>query len=160
MAWYAARVFFNKTAPLVEKLEEDGVRHYLPPKDLITSLLFVNCEEDYLAAFREEFYGKMFVYGNRETHRPTAIADREMEIFIFVTSSGQSGLTFLGDDRPEYHQGDRVRVISGPFKGIEGHIKRIKKDRRLVVSLQGIVAVATMYIHPDLLEIVSSKTEI
>jgi ribosomal protein L24 len=55
--------------------------------------------------------------------------------------------------------GDRVVVTGGPFKGAEGHIKRIKRDRRLVVTIPGIVAVATAYIHPDLLKKVDSVTE-
>ena len=44
-----------------------------------------------------------------------------------------------------------MRVTGGPFKGAEGHIKRIKRDRRLVVTIRGVVAVATTYIHPSLL---------
>ena len=56
------------------------------------------------------------------------------------------------NDRPEYHEGDRVRVTDGPFKGAEGHIRRIRRDRRLVVTIPGIVAVATTYIHPALLK--------
>jgi transcription antitermination factor NusG len=75
-----------------------------------------------------------------------------MEIFRFVVTAGRQGLTLLGDDKPEYHMGDRVVVTDGPFKGAEGHIKRIKKDRRLVVSISGVAAVATTYIHPQFLE--------
>jgi ribosomal protein L24 len=48
--------------------------------------------------------------------------------------------------------GDRVVVTDGPFKGAEGHIRRIKKDRRLVVAIAGVVAVATTYIHPSMLK--------
>ena len=33
--------------------------------------------------------------------------------------------------------------ICGPFKGAEGYIKRIRGNRRLVVALEGIIAVAT-----------------
>ena len=43
-------------------------------------------------------------------------------------------------------------VTDGPFKGAEGHIRRIKKDRRLVVTIAGVVAVATTYIHPSMLK--------
>jgi transcription antitermination factor NusG len=43
-------------------------------------------------------------------------------------------------------------VTDGPFKGAEGHIKRIKRDRRLIVSIDGVVAVATTYIHPKFLK--------
>ena len=74
-----------------------------------------------------------------------------MEVCRFVVTAGHEGLELLGDDKPEYHIGDRVVVTGGPFKGAEGHIKRIKRDRRLVVTIPGIVAVATTYIHPSLL---------
>jgi transcription antitermination factor NusG len=87
-----------------------------------------------------------------ESRQPASIPDREMEVFRFVVTSGRQGLLLLGDDKPEYHQGDRVVVTDGPFKGAEGHIKRIKKDRRLVVTIPGVVAVATAYIHPSMLE--------
>ena len=73
-------------------------------------------------------------------------------MFVFVCTAGQQGLSYLGDDKPEYHQGDRVRVTDGVFKGAEGYIKRIKKDRRLVVSVRGVAAVATAYIPPQFLE--------
>ena len=48
-----------------------------------------------------------------------------------------------------------MRVTDGVFKGAEGYVKRIKKDRRLVVSIRGVVAVATSYIPPQFLEILS-----
>jgi len=54
--------------------------------------------------------------------------------------------------RPE----DRVRVIDGEFKGAEGYIKRIKGNRRLVVAIEGVVAVATAYIPSCYLEKVDS----
>jgi transcription antitermination factor NusG len=52
-----------------------------------------------------------------------------------------------------------VVVTDGPFKGAEGHIKRIKKDRRLVVTIAGVVAVATAYIHPSMLKKVEASDE-
>ena len=77
---------------------------------------------------------------------PSAIPEREMNIFILVTSSGEKGLEYLGDDRTEFYVGEPVRVIDGPFKGAEGYIRRIKGNRRLIVTVQGICAVATSYI--------------
>ena len=149
--WYAAKVFFNKTAPIVSYLQAYSVRFYLP-SDIIPSLLFLYVTSDALHDFQSKFYDRLWIYSDRLTHRPSAIPDREMQLFIFVTSAGKKGLIYLGEDRPEYHIGDRVRVTSGPFKGAEGHIKRIKKDRRLIITISGIAAVATTFIHPSLLE--------
>lgn len=48
-------------------------------------------------------------------------------------------------------------MTDGPFKGAEGHIKRIKKDRRVVVAIGGVVAVAITYIHPKFLEKIAEE---
>lgn len=151
--WYAAKVFFNKTAFVVDYLQSVGIRFYLP-SDVIPSLLFLYTTPKFLKSFQSQFYNRLWIYSDCLTRQPSAIPDREMQLFIFVTSAGQKGLIYLGEDRPEYHIGDRVRVTSGPFKSAEGHIKRIKKDRRLIVTISGIAAVATTFIHPSLLEIV------
>ena len=159
MAWYAARVFYNRTEPLVNRFKKEGTRYYVPPRELISSLLFVDAEEGYVLQLAQEYFGKVMFYGSRESHCPTAIPDREMHVFMIVASSGEGGLLYLGDDKPEYRQGEHVRVIAGPFKGVEGFVRRIKKDRRVVVSLHGIVAVATTFIHPDLLERIGENEE-
>jgi hypothetical protein len=115
-------------------------------------LFFLHCGEEKLSQFAAKHRNDAVPYTRLDSRQPAVIPDREMEIFRFVVSSGYQGLLFLGDDRPEYHLGDRVVVTDGPFKGAEGHIKRIKKDRRLVITIPGVVAVATAYIHPDFLK--------
>lgn len=149
--WYAIRVFYNRLAPLLAELNEKGWEQFCP-HEVIASLLFVRCSEAQVDKFAARNFDRMMVYRLQGSRRPAMIPDREMEIFRFVVTSGRQGLTLLGDDKPEYHQGDRVVVTQGPFKGAEGHIKRIKKDRRLVVTIPGVVAVATTYIHPDFLK--------
>lgn len=152
--WYAAKVFWNRMSPIREKLMEDHVEYYVPEQ--IGSLVFMQATEDYLKQFESQHFDKIWVYRDIESKKHSIIPDREMEVFISVCSAGKQGLTFLGDDKPAYHQGDKVRVTEGPFKGAEGYITRIKKDRRLVVSIQGVVAVATTYIHPQFLKVIES----
>ena len=149
--WYAFKVYYNRVQPLIAECRETGIE-FFAPADIIKSLLFLHCSEDVLERFSFGHHGQAWVYRNPEGTRPAIVPDREMEVFRFVVSAGRDGLELLGDDRPEYHEGDRVVVIDGPFKGAEGHIKRIKRDRRLVVSIRGVVAVATTYIHPSLLK--------
>ena len=153
-SWYAAKVYHNKTSRVSEQLTADGVHHYVP--DIIGSLVFMETDEEYLRRFEQQNFSHLWVYRHPGTATPTVIPDREMEMFLFVCTAGEKGLVYLGEDRPEYHQGDRVRVVEGPFKGAEGHIKRIKKDRRLVVTVSGVAAVATSFIPPRFLEILST----
>ena len=149
--WFALKVFFNRMAPVVVPLQESGIEFFLP-SGVVPSLLFVHCTLQEVELIAAEHFGRLMVYRLAGTRIPAPIPDREMEVFRFVVTSGRQGLTLLGDDRPEYHLGDRVVVTDGPFKGAEGHIKRIKKDRRLVVTIPGVVAVATAYIHPSMLK--------
>ena len=150
MHWYAFKVYYNRTAPLVAELAEAGIE-YFAPTDVIASLLFLHCTEADMARFVVNHRHQVWVYYNSEHTQAAVIPDREMEVFRFVVTAGRQGLELLGDDRPEYHEGDRVVVTGGPFRGAEGHIHRIKRDRRLVVAIRGVVAVATTYIHPSLL---------
>ena len=156
MNWYAAKIFHQRMPRIRERLNADGTHYYVP--EAIGSLLFVETDEEYLFNLSQQYAQHLWVYRNPGATTPTAIPKAEMEMFLFVCTAGEAGLTYLGDDKPEYHLGDRVRVIEGPFKGAEGHIKRIKKDRRLVVTIKGVAAVATTHIPPQFLEIVTSNT--
>ena len=159
MHWYALKIFYNRSAAILAELADEGLEHFTPT-EVIKSLLFVRCDERRVMLLGEEHRGDAWVYRSLDDRRrPAAIDDHEMEVFRFVVTAGRDGLELLGDDRPEYHEGDRVVVTGGPFKGAEGHIKRIKKDRRLVVTIKGIVAVATTYIHPSLLRKVDDTGE-
>ena len=47
-----------------------------------------------------------------------------------------------------------VYVVGGIFEGVEGVVIRVKGDRRVSVCIKGIMAVATAYIHPSLIELI------
>ena len=154
--WYALKVYYNRVQPLIAECREAAIE-FFAPTDVIKSLLFLHCDEETVQRFVADRWQKAWLYREADSRRPAAIPDREMEVFRFVVTAGRDGLQLLGDDRPEYHEGDRVVVTGGPFKGAEGHIKRIKRDRRLVVTIRGVVAVATTYIHPSLLRKVEEE---
>lgn len=129
---------------------------------LVSSLIFVKTDEPTLrtleAFLREpDFNGnaKGFIYKSVDWKSYAAIPPSQMEAFRLVTESGAGGLEFFSDDDiTRFKEGARVRVTEGPLKGVEGYIKRIRKDRRLLVCIEGIVAVATSYIPPKFLETV------
>ena len=166
--WYALKVFWNRVVYLKSLLDPAGVQTYVPlhtveqydrgqlsyvEKQLIPSLMFVRCEEKWLRKFKDLHNADFMYYTDPETHKPGVISDAEMRSFILVTSAGAGReVKYFGADAPEYHTGDRVRVIDGIYKGAEGYIKRIKKDRKLIVSVTGVAVVAVSYIHPSFLE--------
>ena len=113
--WYAMKVYYNRMNLLREQLAVDEVNYFVP--SMISSLLFVQTTSDYLKHFVENYHDRIWVYSDLVTHKPSAIPDHEMEVFIFVCTAGKQGLCYLGEDKAEYHKGDRVRVTDGQFKG-------------------------------------------
>lgn len=162
--WYASRILYNKFAYYRQLFDSLNIETFVvsrivydeetvptdnnvPHKEVFTlgSLIFLRAEEEFVQQFRRE-HGKYFwPYCQHDRVTPAPIADKEMEIFQLVCRN-QEHIIDLGEDKLEYHLGDRVRVTHGIFKGAEGHIKKIKGDRRLIVTVNGISAVATTFI--------------
>ena len=169
--WYALKVFYNRVVYVKTLFEHEGMETYVPvhtveqfdggrltyvEKQLIPSLLFVRCGEQWLCDFKRSHNEDFMYYAEPESRQPGAIRDEEMRSFILVTSADAGrNVKYFGADAPEYHIGDRVRVTDGIYKGAEGYIKRIKKDRKLIVSVTGVAVVAVSYIHPSYLEKIS-----
>jgi len=159
--WYALKVFYNRVFAIEEWLHKQDIETYIPTKVIerkvanksvrrrvpaISSLMFIYCNGQDAIAIQKELMGKAMIYTNRNEKEPTAIPDNQMRTFIAVTSVEDLGMEYYGDVDTEWSIGERVRVTDGIFKGAEGYIKRIKGDRRLIVAIEGIVAVATSYI--------------
>lgn len=130
-------------------------------KPIVTSLVFVKAQEADLpyveSALKEEGSNnfKGFIYKNATRKEFAQIPENQMTAFRLVTARGSEGLEFHSEEAyTRYKEGSRVRVTGGPFKGAEGYIKRVKRDRRLLVNIEGIVAVIASYIEPQYLEIV------
>ena len=133
---------FEKEGPLIYKR--------VP---IVSSLLFVRAPEDRLPEVDKCVDGKGFIYKAADRKTVAVIPDKQMAMFQMVCSSGAEGLEFFADDdMTRYKTGDKVRVLEGPLKGAEGYIKRIRKDRRLLVAIEGFIAVATTFIPPQFLE--------
>ena len=161
--WYAFKVFFNKVFEIAELLEKSHIESYFPTetvvvikngkkkkelKPVISSLLFIKCTLQEVIEQQRLLTDRVILYTHfTEAGKvPAQIPNDEMERFKLVASSGQEGLEFFGNDCEEFHRGEHVRVIGGPFKGAEGYIRRVRHDHRLLVTVRGVCAVATSYI--------------
>ena len=133
-------------------------------KTIVASLLFFRGTVQDALRIREDLVkgladrsghpinGMLYMTVDRKS--PAVIPDSQMKMFRMVCESGMDGLEFFSEESiVNFKQGDRVRVtMDGPLNGVEGYIKRIKKDRRLLVAIEGFVAVATSFISPKYLE--------
>lgn len=74
---------------------------------------------------------------------PQFVPQKQMEDFMAVCRS--EGATYL-DTEIDLRKGDRVRIIGGPLKGVEGVYTKTsgRNERRVVVRIEGVAAVATI----------------
>ena len=165
--WYAIRVTYNRELKVKDDLDTRGVVNFVPMqyrreerhgvmvKRLVPSvhnLIFVNMTPSEMTEYKKTTSLPIRYIMNRETHKPIIVPNREMENFIKVAGTYDEQLIYLNPDPGDFIKGERVRIIGGDFAGAEGVFVRIKGDRRVVINVEGLVAVATTFVHPSMIE--------
>lgn len=140
---------------MCEVLEESGIEYYA--QKVLPSYMFIHTDEKTAKRFREQQFGYAYLYAEKgEGKKPIVVPDDQMEVFRIVTSVLDAKVDVLPGTPEDYAVGDKVRVTDGPFKGAEGYVRRIRKDRRLVIIVSGVAALATVHVPQELLEKVQS----
>ena len=107
--WFALKVFYNKVFAIEELLLKKKIKCYIPcetvkvlkqdgtkknvRKPVINSLLFFHSETYIAKEIQKILTDKVILYTRQIDFKkiPLAIPDREMKIFMLVTSSGEKG---------------------------------------------------------------------
>ena len=165
--WYPLRVTYNRELKVKEDLDARGVTNFVPMQyrreerggvmvkwlvPSIHNLIFVKMKPSEMIEYRKTTDLPVRYIMNREKHIPITVPDREMENFIKVAGTYNEKLIYLNPDPGDFSEGERVRIIGGEFEGAEGIFVRIKRDRRVLINIQGVVAVATTHVHLSMLE--------
>lgn len=169
--WFAIRVSYGRVLKFSAQLQELGVEHFVPmctkkvvkngktvvmTVPAVSNLCFIRTTKAYLNDLFQGMGEDRHVHfmWDKSTRNPITVSDKAMADFIQVCQVMNDDTLYLKDITSKLHEGQRVRVTDGPFKGVEGTILRIKRSRRVVVELPGLLAVATNYIDPRSLEVV------
>ena len=108
--------------------------------------------EDFIRGYGDT--SPVHFYWDRTANKPLTVPEKAMNDFIAVSSTLDEDLIYITEITSKLREGQTVKVNEGPFKGIEGKVVRIRKSRRILVELPGMLAVATTYIQPEYLEII------
>jgi transcription antitermination factor NusG len=169
-AWFALATSYCRELSLKKYFDEKSIKCFVPMKfeyiekdgkrsrkwgPAIHNLIFVRSTRQFLQSIKVSLEGGKCAFRwviDSATAQPIIIPDREMENFIRVCETKDEGLQFFDRlDEQHFKKGDYVRVIAGPFKGVEGNLVRIKKNRCVFVAMKGVAAVATTFVHPSML---------
>lgn len=170
-SWYVLRATYSRELKVRDQLEEKGMRTFVPmmwrkstiagkqEKKLVpavNSLCFVYSTKAELDSYIRSFGDLRPVnyYWDRTSNRPLTVPEKSMEDFITVASSLDEDLIYISDISDKLREGQNVRVKEGPFKGVEGKVVRIRKSRRVMVEIPGMIAVASTYVDPKNIDIV------
>ena len=163
VAWYVLRVTYQREIAASKYLDEIGVKNYVPTvrvrktnekgvtigwktDPLIHNYIFINDSYNNVLTIKQ---GKLdylrFVMGkddNGVNSVPQYVPDKQMEDFIRVVQARGSKPVDLDID---LRQGERVRVLTGPFEGLEGVFVGVdnRHEKRVVVRIEGIAAHAS-----------------
>lgn len=126
---------------------------------IIPRVLFIRTTEEHALAMEREGREEpapgvppFWIYRNPGSLLVQQVPERTMELLRLLTAPDPTRCTIYGKE--DFRTGNRVRVTGGPFRGYEGHVQRVKKNKHVVVRIEGICTVLLPFIHPDLLEAV------
>lgn len=171
-AWYAMRVTYGRELKIqaamngkfetfipkcYKTVERFGKRHY-ELTSCISNLLFVYGTRNQIEEERQKHieikddkkYHQLNFIKNHE-NEIIKVQNKQMEDFIRVSNLSAEELIPLDIREGEKLVGQKVRITGGILTGVEGIIKRIGGNKKVIVMIDGLCATAIKYISPQLL---------
>ena len=175
LKWFPMRVTYHREMKIKEQLDLLGIENFVPMHyelvetkqgskrklvPAVHNLIFIHSTQEaitHLKMTRKECeplrYMMKPISGSSQKEIMT-VPDREMENFMRVASVHDDSVMFLDYKDFIGKEGRRVRINEGTFAGVEGIIKRIKKNKHVVVQVEGIAAVAVTFVPSSYLSII------
>ena len=172
LEWYVMRVTYQRELIAKRRFDELGIVSFVPTrlnrtrlssginklqrKALVHNYIFVFSDRDTLDAIKqfELPYLRYVMHVQDSVRQVMKVPLEQMRSFMLVTGTEDERLMLLAPDSVDLRLGTRVRVIGGLFAGAEGVLIKVAgaRERRVVVKIEGVTAVATPKIDRELLE--------
>ena len=171
--WFAMSAPYRRELKAKAFLESKNVECFVPMRSAVIerrggiknrqqvpaihNLIFVHASKEEIQELKS---GKDFLqYMTRPfngKNTPITVPDRQMQQFITATQAANEEVVYLQPEEIELKKGTKVRVHGGAFDGAEGLFVKVrgKRNRRVVLLIEGVTAVALAEISPDLIEVI------
>ena len=170
--WFVMRAYKSEKRAEEKLKGKDGLEYFIPKYyavrvyhgvkskrlvPIIPNLVFVHASRTQITDFKKRYNFLQFVMWEKSTGLEyLVVPDDQMESFIKVSSQYGENISYYNPDELDLRKGCRVRIHGGKLNGVTGVFMQVqgKRNRRVVVLLEGVMAVAAE-VHPDLIEVIS-----
>lgn len=170
--WYVLRVTYQRELSTKEYLDKLDIESFVPIRVVrrrnskgrfsrvreaaVHNYIFVRSTReviDELKTFKLPILRYVMHQQDGENQIMT-VPEPQMRNFIAVAANVDEPVLFLSPEEVALSKGDKVRITDGVFMGVEGIFMRVKnaREKRVVVKIDGITAVATASIPSALVE--------
>ena len=168
--WYAMRATYRREPDAMRLLEKEHLGCFVPMQykislkkgkkvralvPVIHNLVFVHARPSEVKRVKSQVTYLQYITDTRSGQK-IIIPNHDMQRFIAVAGTYNDHLLYFQPDELNLSKGTKVRIIGGDFEGQEGVFMKVKgaRDRRVVIAIQGVIAVAMATIHPDLIAVI------
>lgn len=168
--WYAMRATYRREPDAMRLLEKEKLGCFIPMQyntiikkgkkvralvPVIHNLIFVHARPSEVKRVKSQVTYLQYITDTRSGQK-IIIPDNDMQRFIAVAGTYNDHLIYFQPEELNLSKGTKVRITGGDFEGQEGVFLKVKgaRDRRVIIAIQGVIAVAMATIHPDLIEVI------
>ena len=169
--WYPMRVTYSREMLVKDFFDSVGVECFIPMRyeavegkhprhqvlrPAIKNLIFVHATQtgitemkmtrSELAPLRYMMRPVLGIDGKTARREILVVPDKQMEDFIRVASVEDDRVFYMENLAFVGKPGQRVRIVEGEFAGVEGIVKRVKKNKCVVVQIEHVAAVAIAFL--------------
>ena len=170
--WFVMRAYKNERLAEEKLSGPNGLEYFIPKcyavrvyhgvkskrlVPVIPNLVFVHASHEEIVNFKRFHNALQFVMcRDGAGSKCLVVPDEQMDNFIKISSQNEESTVYFRPDEIDIEKGTRVCIHGGKFDGVKGVFMRVrgKRNRRVVVMLEGVMAIAAE-VTPDLIEIIS-----
>lgn len=173
--WYALRTTYGREKKAYDYLVAKGVTAYYPTvvvekevrgirkvvtESRLPNLFFAYGTEEEIQQHVYDnvnlpflrFYYRHYHEGSKILKTPMIVPDREIESLKIICDSEAEDIIIVPKDVKKFKEGQKMRVIDGKFKGVEGRVARYQGQQRVAVIVEDVLTMATAYLPTAFLE--------
>lgn len=151
LCWFASRTRYGQELSIGRKLAERGVEHFIPTeittverngrrrkveKPLVNNLVFLRATKPVALELANAWGIPLHYIIDRSTGTLLVVPDKQMDDFVRVLGEEEDVTGLSGQP---VAAGDRIRVVRGKLKGVEGQVLETSDKTFIVVSLCGLL---------------------